>query len=121
MRAINKKTGLALLILVFAVVMIFGLFTLHSLAESHSPFEATDEQELTYRKELKAVLKDLKASTAGINLSKRCNDGRTLEYEVVINLPDYFNTEEEEYIRERLEAVDLGIADATVTLSFSGK
>ncbi|SCX14757.1 hypothetical protein SAMN02910339_02046 [Lachnospiraceae bacterium YSD2013] len=120
MRAINRKTGLALLILTFIVIMIFGLFTLHSLAKPHNPFEGTDEQELEYRHELKAVLKSCKASTAGINLTKRCNDGRTLEYEVVINLPKYFNTEEREYIREQLEAVDLGVDGATVRLSFSG-
>ena len=46
MRAINRKTGLALLILTFVVIMIFGLFTLHSLAKPHNPFEGTDEQEL---------------------------------------------------------------------------
>ena len=118
MRAINRRTGLTLLILTFVVIMIFGLFTLRSLARPHSPFEAADEQEVVYRKELKAVLKDCKASTAGINLSKRSNDGRTLEYEVVINLPKYFNTEEEEDIRTRLEAVDIGIAGATVDILF---
>ena len=118
MRAINRKTGLALLILTFAVIMIFGLFTLHSLAKPHNPFEGTDEQELEYRHELKVVLKSCKASTAGINLSKRCNDGHTLEYNVVINLPGYIDAMEEEDIRTRLEAVDMGITGATVTISF---
>ena len=121
MRATDRKTGLTLLILAFAVIVIFGLFTLHSLAKPHSPFEGADERETEYRQELKAVLKDCKASAAGINLTKRCNDGRTLEYNVVINLPKYINAMEEEDIRTRLEAVDIGIAGATVKLSFSGK
>ncbi|MBO4679576.1 MAG: hypothetical protein J5626_07885, partial [Lachnospiraceae bacterium] len=75
------------MVLVLTAVMIGGNFSIRSLARPRSPFAATDEQEIEYRKNLKAVLKDCKASTAGINLSKRCEDGKTLEYEVIINLP----------------------------------
>ena len=90
MKTINFK--MFIMILVLTVVMIGGAFSIRSLARPRSPFAATDEQEITYRKQLKAVLKDCKASTAGINLSKKCVDGKTLEYEVVINLPKYINS-----------------------------
>ena len=117
MKAANIK--MFIMVLVLAVVMIGGAFSIRSLARPGSPFAATDEQEITYRKQLKAVLKDCKASTAGINLSKKCVDGKTLEYEVVINLPKYINSSEKDDIMSELKAVCLGIEGATVNLSFS--
>ena len=107
MKTVNIK--MFIMVLALAVVMIGGAFSIRSLARPRSPFAATDEQEITYRKQLKAVLKDCKASTAGINLSKRCVDGKTLEYEVVINLPKYINSSETGDILSELEAVCLDI------------
>ena len=101
------------------IVCVGGAFSIRSLARPRSPFAATDEQEITYRKNLKAVLKDCKASTAGINLSKRCEDGKTLEYEVIINLPKYITSSEKDGILRELKTVDLNIEGAIVNLSFS--
>ena len=117
MKTVNIK--MFIMVLVFTVVMAGGALSIRSLARPRSPFASTDEQEITYRKQLKAVLKDCKASTAGINLSKRCVDGKTLEYEVVINLPKYINSSEKGDILSKLEAVCLDIEGATVNLSFS--
>ena len=117
MKAINIK--LFVIVLVLTVVCVGGAFSIRSLARPRSPFATTDEQEITYRKNLKAVLKDCHASTAGINLSKRCADGQTLEYEVIINLPKYINETEKDGIMKELKSVDLGVNGATVNLSFS--
>ena len=117
MKTVDVK--MFVVILALAVVCVGGAFSIHSLARPHSPFAATDEQEIIYRKNLKAVLKDCKASTAGINLTKKCVDGKTLQYDVIINLPKYIQSSETESIREALESVDLDIDGATVTLSFS--
>ena len=117
MKSVNIK--MFVLVLALTVVCIGGAFSIRSLARPRSPFVGTDEQEIEYRKNLKAVLKDCKASTAGINISKKCLDGKTLEYEVIINLPKYIQSSEAESIREALESVDLDIEGATVNLSFS--
>ena len=107
------------MVLVLIAVMIGGIFSIRSLARPRSPFAAADEQEIEYRKNLKEVLKDCKASTAGINLSKRCEDGKTLEYEVIINLPKYITSSEKDGILRELKTVDLNIEGAIVNLSFS--
>lgn len=117
MKTINFK--MFILVLAMVVVCVGGAFSIRSLARPRSPFAATDEQEITYRKNLKAVLKACKASTAGINLSKKCVDGKNLEYEVVINLPKYITESETESIRTELESLDLGIEGAVVVLYFS--
>jgi len=119
MKTVNIK--MFIMVLAFLTLMTGGIFSIRSVARPKSPFEATDEQEITYRKQLKAVLKDCKASTAGINLSKKCLDGNTLEYEVIINLPKYLNNEEKDIILQELRTVDLGVEGAVVNLSFSGQ
>ena len=117
MKTVNIK--MFVLVLALTLVCVGGAFSIRSLARPRSPFAMTDEQEITYRKNLKAVLKDCKASTAGINLTKKCLDGKTLEYEVIINLPKYIQSSEAESIREALESVNLDIEGSSVTLSFS--
>lgn len=117
MKTINFK--MFIIVLAIMIVCVGGAFSIRSMARPRNPFAATDEQEIAYRKNLKAVLKDCKASTAGINLSKKCVDGRSLEYEVVINLPKYITESETESIRAELESVDLGIENAVVVLYFS--
>ena len=56
MKTINFK--MFIIVLAMVLVCVGGAFSIRSLARPRSPFASTDEQEITYRKNLKAVLKN---------------------------------------------------------------
>ena len=119
---LSEKNILGIIILSAALILSVGcIFHIKAVAETSYFTRDTDTSESEYREELKDVLKAYGAKNAGITMTKTCEDGHTLNYKVVINLPDYINTENEkgEALIKALEAVELSVEDAYVTFSFS--
>lgn len=123
MKTVETKILFVLFVTFLLVLMLGGFFRIKAEAETSERCisASTDAAETLYRKEIKNVLKDAGAANAGVTLTKKCMDGKTLEYLVEVNLPKYidFNAGRENALREALSAINLNVDNSNVTFSFS--
>jgi len=119
---VNEKNILGIILLTIVLIIAFGSVSHIKAVAKESYFSnATDAAETQFRTEIKDVLKTYGAKNAGITMTKISEDGYSLEYRVVISLPDYINLEngKEESIMADLNGIVLDVSEASVEFSFS--
>lgn len=118
MRAKSRVYFIGFILLAF----IIGYFSHVKAVAKESYFSVeTDEAEIEFRKEIKEVLKNYGAKSAGITMTKTCEDGHHLDYEVKINLPGYISAADEKLAKTEIMALCLMVPDCDVTFYFAGK
>ncbi|MCR4727118.1 MAG: hypothetical protein K5796_00515 [Lachnospiraceae bacterium] len=89
MKSREKTVFRMLTITFFAMIIMF--FVLKITAEAGSGVMSKDYSacEATFKSDIRAVLGAEGIKNPGINVSRLSEDGKTLEYTVLINLPSY--------------------------------
>lgn len=121
MKAIERKVALIVLGTILLTLILGWTIHVKAVAKESYFSNDTDTFETAYRMELKDALKECGCKNAGITMTKTCEDGHHLDYEVVIHLPGYINESEEADILESLRLVSLDVEDSDVSISFSRK
>lgn len=121
MKAIERKVAFIILGTILLTLILGWTIHVKAVAKESYFSKDTDVFETAYRMELKDTLKEYGCKNAGITLTKTCEDGHHLDYEVVINLPGYINESEKADLLESLRLVSLDVEDSSVSVSFSRK
>ncbi len=117
----RTKSKVYILGFIFLVFIICYFSHVKAVArESYFSIE-TDGAEIEFRKEIKEVLKNYGAKNAGITMTKTCEDGHHLDYEVKINLPGYISAADEKLAKGEIMKLCLMVPDSDVTFFFAGK
>lgn len=121
MKAAEKRLLFGLAGTITIICVVISMWAIKAEAKDRVLLKSINEREIEYRKELKSILKEAGCKNAGITMTKTCEDKTHLNYEVVINLPEYINSEGKAGLYEKLLAHDIGIEDSSVLICFSGK
>lgn len=111
-----------LIILAFAlVVLIVWAFSAKSFAKSDNLYVSRDDAEHEYMESLKDVLARNAYENAGITMTKITEDAVNYEYSVLIHISNKSDNREEviNSLKARLYAVEYGMDNAEVVISFS--
>lgn len=122
MKTRTVKSIITFIIAVTLGTLIISLSMSLKATARESYFSAdTDEAEISFRHEVKDILKSIGAKNAGVTMTKTCEDGHHLNYEVKINLPGYINESEKAKAYEELSLLKLAVGDSSVSFLFTGK
>lgn len=120
---LRRKFLFSLTVVLVAAIIFGSVVKSYARSEIRKFSSDTDEAETLYRSEIRNVLKDAGVKNAGITMTKKCEDGRTFEYDVMINLPEYIDKNEEakEKLVESLQELELDVSDSSVEFTLCRK